>query len=202
MEMTSSSPLKSSLLAPFSTSSSLILVANSSAVRSLPFTVFRGLEYSRNREDPLMSRSASTDNRYFTTLDMPRAAAMTRGYSSLPVLEDRHLPTSPDAAHLLYSGAIVETDRSPTSALGTFGSAPCRSTSSFAHFKMTDSWTCLARTTSTRNVPPVRTRRLTATGSYSFNNLFSTEKDRRFLEEWARSASSSTADSFRDRRRL
>jgi len=41
-----------------------------------------------------------------------------------------------------------------------------------------------------------------AMGSYSFNNFFNVVKDKRFLEEWACSVSSSNADSLRDKSRL
>ena len=196
-------PRISSLLTPFSTSQSLILIANSWAVRSTPFTVFRGLENKRNLDEPLRLVSAPTDNRYWTTVDMPRAAAMMRGYSMAPVLDEMQFPTSPDAADLFSCTSVVE-DVAPTipaSALGIFGLAPF-SIRNLMHFKMTDSFTCRARTTSTRNVPPVRTRRLMAIGSYSFNNFFNIDRDSGFLEECAHSWSSNSALSLRDRSRL
>mmetsp|Transcript_29836 Transcript_29836/g.63277 ORF Transcript_29836/g.63277 Transcript_29836/m.63277 type:complete len:210 (-) Transcript_29836:615-1244(-) len=163
-DMTLFNPFKSSSLTPFSSSLSLIFIANSRAVRSTPFTLFRGLEYNRNRDDPLKLILAPTDNKYLTTVAMPRAAAITRGYNSLPVLDDKQVPTSPDAADVSYTGAILVVESNPSSALGTFGSAPFSPINSLMHFKMTVSFTYLARTTSTRNVPPVRTRRLMAMG--------------------------------------
>eukprot|EP00581_Thalassiosira_minuscula_P033135 CAMPEP_0183765018 /NCGR_PEP_ID=MMETSP0739-20130205/10675_1 /TAXON_ID=385413 /ORGANISM="Thalassiosira miniscula, Strain CCMP1093" /LENGTH=115 /DNA_ID=CAMNT_0026003631 /DNA_START=351 /DNA_END=695 /DNA_ORIENTATION=+ len=115
---------------------------------------------------------------------MPRAAAIMRGYNALPVLDDKQVPTSPDAADDSYTGLIVEVEAKPISALGTLGLAPFCSTSSLMHLKMTPSEIYLARTTSTRKVPPDLTRRLIAIGSYSFNNFFSIEKVSFFLAEW------------------
>ena len=201
--MTLTSPRRSSFLAPFSTSCSRIFVAKSRAVSLTPFTLFRGLECSRKRDDPLKYGFAPTESKYFTTVGMPRAAAMMRGYSSAPVLDEEQLPTSPDAGDRVSYTAASEEERPVTvSALGTFGFAPCRPINSFVHCKMMDSWTCLARAISTKNVPPVRTRRLIATGSYSLNSFFSTEMDRRFLDEWVCSVNSSSALSLRDNSRL
>ena len=201
-DMTLSNPFKSTFLTPFCISLSLILIANCSAVRSAPLTLFRGLEYNRNREDPLKSGLAPTEYKYFTTVGKPRAAAIISGYNSLPVLDVKQCPTSPDAALRLSVWDTVKVVPIPTSALGTLGLAPCSSTNNFMHLRMTPSLTYRARTTSTRNVPPVRTRRLIAIGSYSLSNFFSRENDRGLLDECACSVSSSRALSLRDKSRL